>query len=190
MLRRNLVTEGLATLPRAAAVGVLGLALLAGCASGPGHPETVSFDAPAEVQETAPLGGEGLALRKRDLRRAHRDMSHYHVTLESLHARKDRSGLIMFNRYLDAYMHTHLSPMLQAQWQSRHPELMALDANLRLAQADVLVRMHETRRAQATIDELRRRFAGRESLLVEYPIGDQTTLDKALRSLEERKWRG
>lgn len=171
-------------------IGALGLGLLAGCASGPGHPETVSFDAPAEVQETAPLGGEGLALRKRDLRRSHRDMSNYHTTLMSLHARKDRNGLVMFNRYLDAYMHTHLAPMLEAEWQSRHPELMALDANLRLATADVLVRMRETRRAQATINEIRRRFAGRESLLVEYPIGDQTTLEKALLSLEQRKWRG
>jgi len=178
MLRRQIVT------------GLLGLGLLAGCASGPGQSETLSFDGPVEVQETAPLGGEGLALRKRDLRRAHRDMSHYHATLENLHTRKDRGGLIMFNRYLDAYMHTHLAPILEARWQSRHPELMALDANLRLAQADVLVRMHETRRAQATIDEIRSRFAGRESLLVEYPIGDQTTLQKALTSLEERKWRG
>ena len=178
MIRRKIVT------------GLIGLGLLAGCASGPNHPETVSFDGPVEVQETAPLGGEGLALRKRDLRRAHRDMSHYHTNLESLHARKDRSGLIMFNRYLDAYMHTHLAPLLEANWQSRHPELMALDANLRLAQADVLVRMHETRRAQATIDEIRKRFSGRESLLVEYPIGGQTTLKQALQSLEDRKWRG
>ena len=67
---------------------------------------------------------------------------------------------------------------------------MALDANLRLAKADVLVRMHETRRAQSTIDEIRKRFSGRESLLVEYPIGGQTTLKQALQSLEDRKWRG
>jgi hypothetical protein len=178
MLRRPIVT------------GLLCAGLLAGCASGPGHPKTLSFDGPAEVQETAPLGGEGLALRKRDLRRAHRDMSHYHATLESLHTRKDRGGLIMFNRYLDAYMHMHLATLLESQWQSRHPELMALDANLRLAQADVLVRMRETRRAQATIDEIRSRFAGRETLLVEYPIGGQTTLQQALRSLQDRKWRG
>lgn len=168
----------------------LGGLLLSACANGPGQPERLSFDAPQQVQETAPLGGEGLALRKRDLRRAHRDMSHYHATLGSLHARGDRNGLVMFNQYLDAYMYTYLSPLLEAEWQSRHPELMALDANLRLAEADVLVQMRETRRAQSGIDELKRRFAGRESLLVEYPIGGQTTLEQAIRSLEERKWRG
>jgi hypothetical protein len=166
------------------------LILAWGCASGPGHPQTLSFDAPPRVQESAPLGGEGLSLRKRDLRRAHRDMSHYHTTLANLRARKDRSGLIVFNRYLDAYLYLHLTPLLEAEWQSRHPELMVLDANLRLAEADVLVRMHETRRAQRVINELRRRFAGRENLLVEYPIDGQTTLEQALRSLEERKWRG
>ena len=178
MLRRQIVT------------GLLGLGLLAGCASQPGYSDTLSFDGPVEVQESAPLGGEGLALRKRDLRRAHRDMSHYHATLESLHTRKDRGGLIMFNRYLDAYMYTHLAPLLHSQWQSRHAELMTLDANLRLAQADVLLRMRETRRAQSTIDEIRKRYAGRENLLVEYPIGGQTTLQQALRALEDRKWRG
>ena len=44
------------------------------------------FDGPVEVQETAPLGGEGLALRKRDLRRAD-------IALEMAASLFERSGL-------------------------------------------------------------------------------------------------
>jgi hypothetical protein len=67
---------------------------------------------------------------------------------------------------------------------------MALDAGLRLAQADVLIQMRQTGRAQQVLDELARRFPGREGMLVEYPIGGQTTLGQALQALRERKWRG
>jgi len=166
----------------------LAAALLLGCASPPAVPD--SFGVPSAAEESTPLGGEALALRRRDMQRAHRDMASFYATLESLHYRRERSGLILFNRFLDAYMGTHLDHLLSAEWQSRHPELMALDANLRLAKADVLIQMRETRRAQQVMDELARRYAGRETMLVEYPIGGQTTLEEALRILRERKWRG
>ena len=67
---------------------------------------------------------------------------------------------------------------------------MALDAGLRLGKADVLIWMRQQRRAQQTIDELLKRFAGRENMLVEYPSGGQTTREQALEMLRESKRRG
>ena len=170
------------------ALATLGLA--AGCASSPDVPESFGFDDVPIAEESTPLGGAALAVRKGELRRAHRDMTHYDATLESLQERRDRSGTILFGQFMDAYMGMHLDPLLAHEWQSRHPEVAALDASLRLAKADVLVRMRQTRRAQEVIDDLAERYAGRDNLLVEYPIGGQTTLGEALESLRTRKWRG
>jgi hypothetical protein len=67
---------------------------------------------------------------------------------------------------------------------------MGLDANLRLVKAEVLIQMHSPSRVQRVIDELRERYAGREDMLVEFPIGKQGTLRDGIRRLGERKWRG
>jgi len=167
----------------------LALAVGLGCASDRKIPDTFGLESPA-AEETTPLGGEALALRKREMRRAQRDMRHYHATLRGLDERRDRSGKILFAQFLDAYMGLHLDPLLTSEWQSNHPELMALDAGLRLGKAEVLIWMRQQRRAQQTIDELLKRFEGRENMLVEYPFGGQTTLEQALEMLRERKWRG
>lgn len=172
-----------------ALTALLALFLATGCASEPKIPDSFGFEQSA-AEESTPLGGEALALRKREMTRAQRDMRHFQATLRGLDERKDRSGKILFSRFLDAYMGLHLDPMLKSEWQSNHPELMALDAGLRLAIADALIWMHEQRRAQEAIDELLRRYQGRETMLVEYPAGGQTTLQKALEMLKERKWRG
>lgn len=179
----------MAATTRSAALVLLALVLGAGCASDPKVPDTFGIEDSA-AEESTPLGGEALALRKREMNRAHRDMRHFHATLRGLDERRDRSGKILFSQFLDAYMGLHLDPLLTSEWPSNHPELMALDAGLRLAKADVLIWMRQQRRAQQTLDELLRRFAGRETMLVEYPIGGQTTLEQALQMLRERKWRG
>jgi hypothetical protein len=145
---------------------------------------------PTAAEQSTPLGGPALALRKQEMQRAHRDMLHFHTTLESLQQRKDRNGLVLFSQFLDAYMGMHLDPLLQNEWQSRHPELMALDANLRLAKAEVLIEMHSPGRVQQVIEELEKRYAGREDMLVEFPIGKQGTLRDGIKKLSERKWRG
>ncbi len=145
---------------------------------------------PTAAEQSTPLGGPALALRKQEMKRAHRDMLHFHTTLESLQQRRDRNGLILFSQFLDAYMGMHLDSLLQSEWQSRHPELMALDANLRLAQAEVLIQMRSPQRVQQVIDEIEKRYAGRGDMLVEFPIGKQGTLRDGLRRLSDRKWRG
>lgn len=167
------------------------LALLAvGCAGDPDIPRDLLAAETAAREEHTPLGGDALDQRRRDMRRAKRDMVHFQVTLESLVARNDRNGQIQLSGFLDAYMGTHLEPLLRSEWQSRHPELAAVDATLRLVKAELLMHMRETRRMQRELDELSRRFEGRGDMLVEYPVGQQVTLEKAIEILRERKWRG
>jgi hypothetical protein len=168
--------------------GALCAALL-GCA---GHTEfqDVLLLEPTAAEQSTPLGGAALGQRRQDMQRAHRDMLHFHTTLESLQERKDRNGLVLFSQFLDAYMGLHLDPLLASEWQSRHPELMALDANLRLVKAEVLIQMRSPQRVQQVIEELQERYAGRGDMLVEFPIGKQGTLRDGLKRLGERKWRG
>jgi hypothetical protein len=142
------------------------------------------------LAESAQLGGEALAVRKLELRRARRDLAHFRATLEGLDQRKDRSGQALFGSFLEAYLGRHLDPLLQSEWQSQHAELAAVDAGIRLLQVEILVRMRDPRRAQDAIDEIVRRYRGRESLLVDWPEGEQTTLGEALQRLGDRKWRG
>jgi hypothetical protein len=169
-------------------LAALGGALLA-CA---GHTEfqDVLLLEPTAAEQSTPLGGAALGQRKQDMQRAHRDMLHFHTTLESLQERKDRNGLVLFSQFLDAYMGLHLDPLLASEWQTRHPELMALDANLRLVKAEVLIQMRSPQRVQQVIDELKERYAGRGDMLVEFPIGKQGTLRDGLKRLGDRKWRG
>ena len=174
----------------------LGLALLALGWAGTGCSGLRSADVDEvlergfAVEETSPLGGDSLAYRKREMRRAHRDLVHFIATLESLRYRRDRSGAILFGNFLDAYMGTHLDPLLSGDRQSEHPELLGLDATLRLVQAEVFLQMRDPRRMQATVNEIQRRYQGREDMMVEYPVGQQSPLSEALEKLSHRKWRG
>lgn len=167
---------------------VLVLASLA-CAPGLEVPDDFLVE-PTAIGESRPLGGESLAQRKAELQRAHRDMLHFYQTLDSLRHRKDRNGYILFSAFCDEYIGTHLNPLLRATWQSDHPELTGYDANLRFIKAAVLLQMRETRRAQQVIDSIVERFGGRGDILVDYPIGEQSTLNEALELLAQRKWRG
>ena len=55
---------------------------------------------------------------------------------------------------------------------------------------ELLIEMRSPSRAEQVLEDVERRFAGRGAMLVEYPVGGQTTLSEALRVLRERKWRG
>lgn len=169
-------------------LSVLALVLLA-CASAPEVPRDLLAETEG-LGENTPLGGEALGQRRRDLERAQRDLVHFQVTLDGMQQRRDRSGLILFSGFLDAYLGTHLDPLLRSEWQSRHPELAGVDATLRLVKAELLMHMRDTRRMQETLDEIGRRFAGRGDMLVHYPVGEQVTLSQALEMLRDRKWRG
>jgi hypothetical protein len=168
----------------AAAVGLAATFSLLGCAGA--H----EFEIANATVEESPLGGEALVQRKRDLDRAYRDMVHFNETLVSLVDRQDSTSIVLFDDFLATYLGEHLDPMLRPQWQSRHAELAGVDASLRFAKAELLIQMRYPRRVQETIDEIEKRFSGRDALLIDYPIGAQGTLGKGLEILKDRKWKG
>jgi hypothetical protein len=142
------------------------------------------------VIEEAPLGGEALLQRKTDLQRAYDDMVAFQLTMAELIDRRDSRGLSVFDDFVAQYVGQHLEPLLVSNWQSTHPETMAVDANLRFVKADVLVQMRYPRRVQRVIDDIERRYEGRMGMLVDYPIGQQTPLGDAIEILKHRKWDG
>ena len=176
-------------LPRAARRGLaLAAVALAACAS-PKVSDEFGWEETA-AEKSSPIGGESLAQRKFEMHRAQRDMIAFYETLESMQDRRDHDGYSLFSGFLDAYMGLYLDPLLEREGQSNHPELMSLDANLRLVKTEVLVQLRDAGRAEESIRDLEQRYRGRESMLVDYPIGTQGTLGDALKLLRERKWNG
>ena len=165
----------------------LAAALAMGCASEGRIPDPL-LEGQSETLRTVPLAGESLAAHQRELRRAHRDLLHFHVTLEGLRDRGDRNGTELFEEFLEGYMADHLAPLLANEWQSRQPGMMAVDANLRLLYADLLVGLGRPQEMQSVVDELQRRFLGQESMIVDYPVGHRTTLRKAVETVRTREW--
>lgn len=181
-MKRN----GLGRLP---ALAMIFLALLfgqfMGCAAGMDPEAAVSE---AVIEDEAPLGGEALAQRRMDLVRAWRDLLHFDATMQSLVDRRDNRSVSTLDGFLSQYMEQHLDPMLRPAWQSTHPEVMALDANLRFMRAQILADMRYTRKVQESLEDIEERFIGREGMLVEYPVGEQRPLGEALDLLAEQKW--
>ncbi|HET6305258.1 MAG TPA: hypothetical protein VFG80_10815 [Myxococcota bacterium] len=170
-------------------LAVLAAALALAACRTPSAPDTLL--GPEETAaESRPLGGQSLAQRKQELDRAWRDLVHFHATLESLRHRKDRNGFVLFSGFVDAYMGTHLDPLIEPEWQSEHPELQGLDANVRLVQAELLMHLRNPQRMQRALNEIERRYAGRGEMLVDYPVGEQSRLADAIENLTTRKWRG
>ncbi|MAG32852.1 MAG: hypothetical protein CL908_18395 [Deltaproteobacteria bacterium] len=157
-----------------------------GCAAG-SAPLSYEEDGDS-VRDEAPLGGEALAQRRMDLGRAWRDLQHFDSTMRSLVERKDSRSVAQLDGFLSQYMGEHLDPMLRPAWQSSHPEVMALDANLRFMKAQLLTDMRYTRRVQNAIEDIEDRYVGRQGMLVEYPVGEQRSLGEALELLREAKW--
>jgi len=144
----------------------------------------------AALEGSKPLGGEALWQRKLKMQRALTDMIAFRTTFESMHDRGDERDMAIFQAFVTDYMNQHLNPLIAPEWQSTHPELIVLDANLRFVQAEVLIEMGAERAVKAAVRELVRRYDGRGNMLVDYPIGSQTTLREALHMLKQRDWRG
>lgn len=170
--------------------------LLAGAALAPGciSDERIADDWVAKANQreaSAPLGGEALAQRRLDLDRSYRDLGHFLTTLDSLYRRNDRSGQFMFAEFADFYVAKHVLPMLEPEWQSRHPELAQLDVNARFAVVALWTRLGSSSSAGHMLDEIERRYKGRGEMLVGYPIGSQSTLREAVKHMRERSsWSG
>ena len=165
----------------------LGLSVaLAGCASNDA-PSGTEAEQQAALEETS-LNGEALSQRRTDLMRAWRDLVRLDVTMQALSDRNDSPSIVLLDNFIAEYMAKHLDPLLEPAWQSSHPEVMALDANLRFMKAQLLSNMRYPRKVQESIEDIENRFEGRESMLVEYPVGEQRALGEALEMLRDQKW--
>ena len=146
-----------------------------------------SFGQPEKsAEENAPLGGPSLDQRRENMTRMWKDLVHFQTALRDSQERSDRTTTNALAFFIGSYMNMHLDPLLDGEWQSRHPELWGLDADLRLAKADVLIRMNDGSRAKKTLDEIVSRYKGRDDMLVHYPLGSESPLGKALKLLRER----
>jgi hypothetical protein len=166
------------------------LAALLGCASDDGGRPSLDLDAELPKDVNTPLGGVSLSQRRMELSRAQGDMVHFVATLDSLQLRRDQNGQVLFKGFVDEYLGTHVDPMLATDMHSKQPELAGLDATIRLLEAEMLTKLRSPARAQKTIDELETLYKGREDMLVDWPIGKKTTLEKAMRLFDDQKWRG
>ena len=174
-------------IPRLALLALLVAPLALACANPPAHDPLLGPRLSAS--ENAPMGGQALAERRNEMQSASRDLQQFHTTLIGLRQRKDTKSYRVFKRFVGAYLADHLDPILSRAWPSEHPELAGLDANLRVMKAELLIQMGRRAAAQNVIDDLDRRFEGRDRILVDYPVGAQTTLKTAIQILRERKWR-
>jgi len=161
----------------------------AACATDPRDDMEIGDD--LTVNHVAPMGGEALMQRKDELERALSDMMIFRQTLESMNDRRDSRGIDSSQEFLNRYMAIHLEPLLEPRWQSSHPELILVDANLRFVQAELLIQMGYGLGGWTddVIDELIERYKQRGNILVDYPVGTQTTLREALRILRNHKVR-
>ncbi|HTO52325.1 MAG TPA: hypothetical protein VMR50_02980 [Myxococcota bacterium] len=146
-----------------------------------------SFGQPEKsAEEAAPLGGPSLDQRRENMARMYRDLVNFQTSLRDSQERGDRTTTNALAFFIGSYMNMHLDPLLDGEWQSRHPELWGLDADLRLAKCDVLIRMKDTSKASKTLDEIAARYKGRDDMLVHYPLGSESPLGKALKLLRDR----
>lgn len=165
---------------------ILSMLSLASCANDPRahHEEPPGLTS----KDEAALGGEALAQRKRELERARADLADFLETLLTMKDRDDEQSIETYRNFLDRYLLSHVEPLLRAEWQSQHPELIAYDANLRFVESEILIELTYTQWARDSINEISERYKQRGNMLVEYPTGRQTTLREALAVLRERGW--
>lgn len=64
------------------------------------------------------------------------------------------------------------------------------ELGLGLAQVEVAIADAEGGPVGELVAEIERRYAGRGDMLVDYPVGEQSTLAEAIENLTTRKWRG
>jgi hypothetical protein len=159
---------------------------LSACTSDPYTPAPVDFALGTSAAEAStPLSGASLDHRRRLLERRRDDLAEIAAALEQAEYRGEKPAVIQLRRFADAYVGMHVDPLLEETWQSRQPELVALDAGLRLRNAELLVRMSQRDRARHALDRLSELYRGREDMLVEFPRGVQRPLREALRDVRE-----
>ena len=118
----------------------------------------------------------------------HRALRHLDHHLDVIRARPDPTNRELIADFAIAYLAMHVDPLLAPGWQSANPALETLDAETRLLEAELLMRLEHRSDAEHVLDELDRRFAHRSAMTVSYPVGKQSTLSEALRIARAPRW--
>lgn len=148
------------------------------------------FEAQSPVLESrSHTAGEELAQKKVEMRRARNDLVSMQQTLRTLRRHRSENELLVFEPFVRRYLRQRVEPLVDGEQASWHPDLAPLDANLRLAEAGVLIELGDRWRVQRLLDDMERRFRGMESLLVETPEGEKRTLGQGLEELRGQRWR-
>jgi hypothetical protein len=167
---------------------LLPLLLLAPLACGHVQPTDLA-DASGPGTASMPLTGTARRQHVRQMQRALEALFVFRSSVDSLAVRREPRNREVFGDFVEAYMGLQVDALLRDRRHRGQPELVALDANLRIAKADLLIRMHERGRADAVLADATERFRGNERMLIEYPPGKQTTVGKALELLRhKRRW--
>jgi hypothetical protein len=162
---------------------------LAGALGGCASYEPVPLEDVESTRASKPLGGETLAEKHREMQRTHDDLVRHLRTLDSMIRRDDDDGLVLFKTFFYGYMDDHVEPLLARDWTSHHPALGGLDAGIRFVAIEALSKLDSPHRAEALIDDVKLRFRGRGDLMVDYPVGRRSNVNKALELVEEQYWR-
>jgi hypothetical protein len=131
--------------------------------------------------------GQALVQRKSQLRRAHRDLLNLEKTLESLRRHRYTEEIDLMQKFVRSYIREQVDPLVSSRGTGWHPELVTLDVNLLIAKGAVLARLGDSKGVGLVIHGIESRFEGLESLLVEYPLDTQSTLEASLDVLREEK---
>ncbi len=161
-------------------------AALCACASGGYAPAPSALAlGQSSGEDASPLAGATLDHRRRLLERRFDDLAEIADALDQSDLRGEKAAVVQLRRFADAYVGMHVDPLLAETWQSRHPELFALDAALRLRNADLLARMDASDRARRALREIEELYSGRMDMLVEFPSGVRRSLRESLRDVRE-----
>lgn len=162
---------------------------LAGALGGCASYEPVPLEDVELTRAQKPLGGETLAEKHREMERTQADLVRHLRTLDSMLRRDDEDGIQLFKTFFYGYMDDHVEPLLAKDWTSHHPALGGLDASIRFFAIEVLAKLDSPHRAEALIDDVKLRFGKRGDLMVDYPVGRRSNVNKALELVEEQYWR-
>jgi hypothetical protein len=167
-------------------LAIVSVGILSGCALDQGEGDYFQKRdriAEAEVYTV----GQALAQRKAQLRRAHRDLLNIEKTLESLRRHRYTEEINLMQGFVDSYIREQVDPLVSSRKTGWHPELVTLDVNLLIAKGAVLARLGDGPGVSRVIGGLESRFEGFESLLVEYPLNTQSTLEASLDVLRGKR---
>jgi len=159
--------------------------LLSACSTAPVLGRDETYATPVETEMTGPLTGEALAQRKIEMRRAARDLVQFGATVETMRLRRDRDR-DDFEDFVAHFLRERVDPLFAGTETNEDPELAVLDAELRLVKAELLIETTDYWNAGDVIDQVEDRYGDRQSMLVRFPVGRQSTIAESIEYLRGR----